>query len=166
MTPAYTGDGDNGVSVEKTRGIAYLLCAGLLIVIVSVGEHLIGGQTDGRKNEARLLLKTEAWANLFGTEAWKTFGRELSMRRENDGSTAGLLLEHSGSDIIYRYDPVAQALHRVDFAKWQSATSPIVNCEHQFSPDPRRLEINSVAGGKLVDGSGRAIVTAGTFTTR
>jgi hypothetical protein len=86
------------------------------------------------------------------------------MRRENHGSTSGLFLKHSVVPVIYRYDPAAQALHTVGLAEWQSATSPIANCEEQLSPNPRTLEINSTAGGKLVDGSGRTIATAGTFT--
>jgi hypothetical protein len=86
------------------------------------------------------------------------------MRREHDGSADGLLLKHSGRDIIYRYDPAARELHTVALAEWRSATSPIANCVEQFSPNPRKLEISADAEAKLMDGSGRSIATAGTFT--
>lgn len=130
----------------------------MIIVFILVGEYFNGGQTGGETgratNETRRL----------NTNAWRTRG-ELSMRRENDGSTGGLLLKHSVAPTIYRYEPADHALRTVDFAEWQSSTSPIASCVEQFSPDPRRLKINSDAEGKLVDASGRAIPTAGTFAT-
>jgi hypothetical protein len=157
---------------RRNHWFTAVLCAGSMIGslmgIVFIGAHLIGeptGRQTGIQTNAARLLKTGAWNTFGDNQAWKPIAK-LFIRRENDGSTGGLLLKHSARDIIYLYDPASQTLHTVDIAKWKSATSPIANCEEQLPPSPKRLEIVSNDERKLVDASGRTIATAGTFTEK
>lgn len=113
-----------------------------------------------------LVCASEAGApddvRLFPLPAWKDlglkYGDQLMLRLESRDGGA-LLLKHSRSQTIYKYDPAAQILTRVNSFRWTRAGTAIAECGKESYPASSAMRIDT-SSHQLFAGN-RAVPTAG-----
>ncbi len=96
---------------------------------------------------------------LFVTKAWRKEGK-LYLRRDG----LSLLLRHSQSEVVYRYEPKLRNLSIASTEQWALVDTEITDCSASGEPDPRIFRIES-RGRKLLAGE-RQLPSSGEITLR
>jgi hypothetical protein len=103
---------------------------------------------------------------LFSLPAWKDlglkYGDQLMLRLESRAGGA-LLLKHSRSEIIYKYDRDAKNLTQVNIVRWTSAGTAIAECGKESYPGSTAMRIDTLshqffAGNRAVPTAGRTVL--------